>query len=71
MANSLYSLFDAIARARNEREIRLHLMDAVGEHFGVQRWEFICLANRGGFPTLDRTKFCQASSQTDVSQAEC
>lgn len=38
MAKSLQSLFHAIAHARNERELRLCLMDNVGEYFGVQRW---------------------------------
>lgn len=34
----LQYLFGAIASARNERELRLAVMDTVGEHFGVQRW---------------------------------
>jgi DNA-binding CsgD family transcriptional regulator len=38
MANSLHALFQAIAQARDECELRLRFMDGVGEHFGVQRW---------------------------------
>ena len=38
MANSLQSLFHAIAQARDERELQLRLTDRVGEYFGVQHW---------------------------------
>jgi hypothetical protein len=36
MANSLQSLFQAIAS--NEQKLRLAFMDEVEQHFGVQRW---------------------------------
>jgi DNA-binding CsgD family transcriptional regulator len=36
MPNSLHAVFHAIANVRNERELRLALMDKIGEHFGVQ-----------------------------------
>ncbi|MFN6500747.1 MAG: hypothetical protein RMX65_027610 [Nostoc sp. DedQUE01] len=38
MANSLHTLFQALAASRDRRELRLRFMDGVGEHFGVQRW---------------------------------
>ena len=38
MANSLLPLFQAISSARDDRELRMRVMDAVGEHFGAQRW---------------------------------
>ncbi|HEY9611077.1 LuxR C-terminal-related transcriptional regulator [Allocoleopsis sp.] len=37
MARSLHTLFDAIASARDERELRLAVMDTVEKYFGVQR----------------------------------
>ncbi|WP_017318223.1 LuxR C-terminal-related transcriptional regulator [Mastigocladopsis repens] len=38
MVNSLQSLFGAIAHARDEQELRLHVMVKVGEYFAAQRW---------------------------------
>lgn len=38
MANSLLTLFQAISSARDDRELRMRVMDAVGEQFGAQRW---------------------------------
>lgn len=38
MSASLHELFHAIAIARNEFELRLCVMDAIGEYFGVPRW---------------------------------
>ena len=38
MANCLHSLFQEIAEATNEQELRLAVMNAVGEHFHVQSW---------------------------------
>lgn len=38
MANSLQSLFGAIAQARDEGELRLHVMAGVSEYFSAQRW---------------------------------
>ncbi len=38
MANSLQSLFQAIAQVRDEGELQRAVMDTVGKYFGVQRW---------------------------------
>ncbi|MGH8000405.1 MAG: LuxR C-terminal-related transcriptional regulator [Brasilonema sp.] len=38
MTNSLQSLFQAIAQARDEQELRLHVMVRIGEYFVAQRW---------------------------------
>ncbi|GAX36947.1 LuxR C-terminal-related transcriptional regulator [Nodularia sp. NIES-3585] len=38
MANSLHPLFQALASAPNQRQLRLRFMDGVGEHFHIQRW---------------------------------
>jgi DNA-binding CsgD family transcriptional regulator len=38
MANSLQSLFGAIASARDEEELRQYVMVKVGEYFLAQRW---------------------------------
>jgi DNA-binding CsgD family transcriptional regulator len=38
MANSLQSLFRAIAQARDEYELRSHVMVKVGEYFVAKRW---------------------------------
>ncbi len=38
MANCLHSLFQEIAEATNEQELRLAVMNTVGEHFDVQSW---------------------------------
>ncbi|MER3588012.1 MAG: transcriptional regulator [Mastigocladus sp. ERB_26_1] len=38
MVSSLHSLFDAIAKANNEQELRLAVTNTVGEHFRVERW---------------------------------
>ncbi len=53
MANSLYALFDAIARARDEAELRRRFMDGVGEHFGVQRWGISFLNEQSGIAEID------------------
>jgi hypothetical protein len=37
MANSLQFLFQAIAQARDEHELRLHVMVRVSEYFDAQR----------------------------------
>lgn len=44
MVNSLHNLFQAIANARDQQELRLQLMDALGEHFQAQYWG-MCLLN--------------------------
>lgn len=36
MASSLHNLFQAIASARDQRELQLAVIDTVAEHFGVQ-----------------------------------
>jgi DNA-binding CsgD family transcriptional regulator len=38
MTNSLLPLFQAISSARDDRELRMLVMDVVGEQFGAQRW---------------------------------
>lgn len=38
MARSLHDLFNEIASVRNEQELRLAVMDTVGDYFGVQHW---------------------------------
>ncbi|MGJ5673872.1 MAG: helix-turn-helix transcriptional regulator [Nostochopsis sp.] len=38
MVSSLHTLLDAIAKANNEQELQLAVMNTVGEHFGVERW---------------------------------
>lgn len=53
MVNSLYALFDAIASARDECELRLRFMDGVGEHFGVQRWGISFLNEHSGIAEID------------------
>lgn len=37
-ATSVHSLFQAMAKANNERELRSRFMDAAGEIFGAQHW---------------------------------
>ncbi|WP_373525636.1 LuxR C-terminal-related transcriptional regulator [Nostoc sp.] len=50
MANSLHAVFHAIANVRNEQELRLALVDKIGEHFGVQNWGIYLLNEQ---PTAD------------------
>jgi DNA-binding CsgD family transcriptional regulator len=38
MANTLQSLFQEIAHARDEQDLRLQVMVKVGEYFAAQRW---------------------------------
>ncbi len=38
MPNSLQTVFQAIAQARSEDELKLAVMNTVGEYFGVRRW---------------------------------
>ena len=45
MANCLHSLFQEIAEASNEKELRLAVMNAVGEHFDVQTWGLYLLGD--------------------------
>jgi DNA-binding CsgD family transcriptional regulator len=53
MANSLQTLFHAIAQARNERDLQLRLMDEVGEYFGVQRWGIHLFDEQSRFAAVD------------------
>jgi DNA-binding CsgD family transcriptional regulator/GAF domain-containing protein len=53
MANSLHTLFQAIATARDERELRVRFMDTVGEHFGVQHWGIHLLDDQSRMVTVD------------------
>lgn len=38
MADSLRTIFNEIARANNEQELQLAVLNTVGKHFGVQHW---------------------------------
>lgn len=38
MAKTLHAIFQAIANVQNEQELKLALMDTIGEHFAVQHW---------------------------------
>jgi DNA-binding CsgD family transcriptional regulator len=38
MAKTLHAIFQAIANIQNEQELKIALMDTIGEHFGVQHW---------------------------------
>ena len=42
---ALQFIFQAIATARNERELRLRFVDTVGEYFGVRSWGIHLLAD--------------------------
>lgn len=50
MVSSLYRLFQAIAQAQNERELRQAVMAQVGEYFGATRWGLSFLDE---FPAID------------------
>ncbi len=53
MANSLQYLFQAIASARDQRELRLRFMDNVGDYFGVQRWGIYLLDDQSCLSEYD------------------
>ncbi|NDJ25230.1 LuxR family transcriptional regulator [Nostoc sp. B(2019)] len=53
MANSLHNLFQALASARDQRELRLCFMDGVGDHFSVQRWGIYLLNERSRYAAVD------------------
>ncbi|MDM9384890.1 LuxR C-terminal-related transcriptional regulator [Chlorogloeopsis sp. ULAP01] len=55
MARSLHALFNAIANAHNEQELRLAVMDTVGEYFVVER---------GGLYLLDESSPIDVEVQT-------
>ncbi|MBD1925435.1 LuxR family transcriptional regulator [Trichocoleus sp. FACHB-90] len=46
MTQPLHALFQGIASARDERELRLRFMDTVGEAFDAQRWGIYLLDNQ-------------------------
>ncbi len=48
MDRSLQPIFDAIANARDEQELRQAVMDTVGEHFDVQNWGLHLLDDQSG-----------------------
>lgn len=52
MANSLQSLFEAIAQARDEEELRSHVMVTVGEYFVAKRWGLFFFDQ---FPSVETT----------------
>jgi DNA-binding CsgD family transcriptional regulator len=53
MARSLHTLFDAIASARDERELQGAVMDTVAEYFGVQRSGIYLLDDQSRFASVD------------------
>jgi hypothetical protein len=53
MANSLLALFQAISSARDDRELRMRVMDAVGEHFGALRWGIYLLNEKFQLAEVD------------------
>jgi DNA-binding CsgD family transcriptional regulator len=53
MAKSVQYLFGAIASTQNERQLRLAVMDNVGEYFGVQRWGIHILDEYSGIAESD------------------
>jgi DNA-binding CsgD family transcriptional regulator len=53
MAKSLHGVINAIASARDERELRLHFMDTVGEYFGVQRWGIYLMGEQFRLASVD------------------
>ena len=53
MVNSLHLLFQAIATATSEQALRYHLMDSMGEHFGIQRWGIYLLDDRDHLASVD------------------
>lgn len=53
MANSLHSLFQAIATAQSEQALRFRFMDGVSEYFGVQRWGIYLLNEENCLASFD------------------
>ncbi|MEI6429508.1 MAG: hypothetical protein WCO45_14170 [Pseudanabaena sp. ELA607] len=53
MLRSLYPLFQAIATAPTEQELRLRFMDSISDYFGVQRWGIYLLNPDNGFDSVD------------------
>lgn len=53
MSQSLHALFQAIATASDERELRSRYMDTVGEVFGSQRWGIYLLDDDSRLACVD------------------
>ena len=53
MASSLQPLFQAIATAPTEQELRFRFMDGVSEHFGIQRWGIYLLDEQNCLASFD------------------
>ncbi|NEU75606.1 LuxR family transcriptional regulator [Hassallia byssoidea VB512170] len=53
MAKSLQSLFQAIALARNEQELRHRFMDGISDNFDVQRWGIYLLDEHENLASVD------------------
>jgi DNA-binding CsgD family transcriptional regulator len=53
MLRSLYPLFQAIATAPTEQELRLRFMDSISDYFEVQRWGIYLLNPDNGFDSVD------------------
>lgn len=53
MASSIHSLFQAIANASTEQELRSRFIDEVSQHFGVQRWGIYLLDDNNRLAIFD------------------
>ncbi|HEY9735521.1 MAG TPA: LuxR C-terminal-related transcriptional regulator [Trichocoleus sp.] len=53
MARSLHPLFNAIATASTEQELRSRVMNEVSGYFGVQRWGIYLLNGRNDLASVD------------------
>ncbi len=53
MANSLHNLFQVLASARDQCELRLRFMDGVGGHFGAQRWGIYLFNEQSRYIAVD------------------
>ncbi len=73
MANCLHSLFQEIAEATNEQELRLAVINTVGKHFDVQSWGLYllddnCQKNNSQANNPQEGNFRQHDSQEGNSQ---
>ncbi|MBE9167026.1 hypothetical protein IQ238_05570 [Pleurocapsales cyanobacterium LEGE 06147] len=53
MANSLQTVIEAIALAKNEAELRSHFMETVGNYLAVQRWGIYLLDRQNRLISVD------------------
>ncbi|WP_414563509.1 MULTISPECIES: LuxR C-terminal-related transcriptional regulator [unclassified Anabaena] len=53
MANSLHLLFQALASASNQHQLRMCFMDGVGEHFHIQRWGIYLFDEKSRYASVD------------------